>query len=75
MGLFYIDNFYGKIIWRKYDGFIQSRSYSEYAWSEGRRSEVFPTTQEPERFKKLKDVILDTGKEKVDLESKECKIF
>ena len=23
---------------------------------------VFPTTQEPERFKKLKDVILDTGK-------------
>ena len=26
---------------------------------------VFPTTQEPERFKKLKDVILDTGKEKI----------
>ena len=36
---------------------------------------VFPTTQEPERFKKLKDVILDTGKEKVDLEVKSVRFF
>lgn len=36
---------------------------------------VFPTTQEPERFKKLKDVILDTGKEKIDLEVKSVRFF
>ena len=36
---------------------------------------VFPTTQEPERFKKLKDVILDTGKEKIDLEVKAVRFF
>ena len=36
---------------------------------------VFPTTQEPERFKKLKDVILDTGKEKIDLEVKGVRFF
>ena len=28
---------------------------------------VFPTTDDPARFKKLKKVILDTGKEKLDL--------
>ena len=36
---------------------------------------VFPTTQEPERFKKLKDVILDTGKEKKDLEVKSVRFL
>ena len=36
---------------------------------------VFPTTQEPVRFKKLKDVILDTGKEKIDLEVKSVRFF
>lgn len=29
---------------------------------------VFPTTDDPARFKKLKNVILDTGKEKLELE-------
>ena len=29
---------------------------------------VFPTTDDPVRFKKLKKIILDTGKEKLDLE-------
>lgn len=29
---------------------------------------VFPTTDDPARFKKLKNVVLDTGKELVDLE-------
>ncbi len=28
---------------------------------------VFPTTDDPERFKMLKEVILDTGKEKLNL--------
>ena len=29
---------------------------------------VFPTTDDPARFKKLKNVLLDTGKEKLSLE-------
>lgn len=36
---------------------------------------VFPTTSEPERFKKLKDVILDTGKEKLNLKVTGVKFF
>ena len=34
---------------------------------------VFPTTDDPVRFKKLKKVILDTGKEKLDLEVEHVK--
>ena len=30
---------------------------------------VFPTTDDPQRFKSLKNVILDTGKEQIPLES------
>ena len=29
---------------------------------------VFPTTDDPARFKKLKKVLLDTGKERLELE-------
>ena len=42
---------------------------------------VFPTTDDPVRFKKLKKVILDTGKEKLDRErdasirNPECEVF
>ncbi len=36
---------------------------------------VFPTTDDPARFKKLKNVILDTGKEKIDLEVAGVKFF
>ena len=36
---------------------------------------VFPTTDDPVRFKKLKKVILDTGKEKLDLEVEHVKFF
>ncbi|MBO5069082.1 MAG: ribosome maturation factor RimM [Roseburia sp.] len=36
---------------------------------------VFPTTDDPARFKKLKQVILDTGKEKIDLEISGVKFF
>ncbi len=36
---------------------------------------VFPTTQSPERFKDLKDVILDTGSEKKPLEVKSVRFF
>ncbi len=36
---------------------------------------VFPTTDDPARFKKLKKVILDTGKEKLDLEVAGVKFF
>ena len=36
---------------------------------------VFPTTDDPKRFKKLKQVILDTGKEKRDLEVESVKFF
>lgn len=36
---------------------------------------VFPTTDDVNRFKKLKEVILDTGKEKLDLHVVQCKFF
>lgn len=36
---------------------------------------VFPTTDDVARFKKLKNVILDTGKEKIDLEIAGVKFF
>lgn len=36
---------------------------------------VFPTTDDVNRFKKLKKVILDAGKEKIDLEIESVKFF
>lgn len=36
---------------------------------------VFPTTDDPQRFKKLKEVMLDTGKELIKLEIEQVKFF
>ena len=36
---------------------------------------VFPTTDDVNRFKKLKEVILDTGREKITLEIEGVKFF
>ncbi|MCM1191159.1 MAG: ribosome maturation factor RimM [Butyrivibrio sp.] len=36
---------------------------------------VFPTTDDPKRFKRLKEVLLDTGKERLDLEIEGVKFF
>lgn len=36
---------------------------------------VFPTTDDPRRFKRLKEVILDTGKERLTLEVEGAKFF
>lgn len=36
---------------------------------------VFPTTEDPSRFKKLKEVLLDTGKEKMPLEISSVRFF
>ena len=36
---------------------------------------VFPTTDDPKRFRQLKDVILDTGKEKITLDIEGVKFF
>lgn len=36
---------------------------------------VFPTTDDVRRFKRLKEVLLDTGKEKLILEVEGCKFF
>ena len=36
---------------------------------------VFPTTDDPQRFKKLKQVILDDGKQQIDLEISSVKFF
>lgn len=36
---------------------------------------VFPTTDEPERFKKLKSVILDTKREKINLDIQSARFF
>jgi len=36
---------------------------------------VFPTTDDPKRFKRLKDVILDTGKEQIPMEIESVKFF
>ena len=36
---------------------------------------VFPTTDDPARFKKLKKVILDTGKRQIDMEIQSVRFF
>jgi 16S rRNA processing protein RimM len=36
---------------------------------------VFPTTDDPKRFKKLKNVILDTGSNKIDMEVENARFF
>ena len=36
---------------------------------------VFPTTDDPARFKSLKNVILDTGRDRVELEIEQVKFF
>lgn len=36
---------------------------------------VFPTTDDPNRFKKLKEIILDTGKEQITLKIEGVKFF
>ena len=36
---------------------------------------VFPTTDDVNRFKQLKEVLLDTGKEKIELKVESCKFF
>ena len=36
---------------------------------------VFPTTDDPQRLKKLKKEILDTGKEQLDLDGQSVKFF
>ena len=36
---------------------------------------VFPTTDDAKRFKKLKHVLLDTGREQLPLEVGRCQIF
>lgn len=36
---------------------------------------VFPTTDDPKRFKRLKEVILDTGKEQIPMEIEGVKFF
>ena len=47
------------------------------ATTHGVRGEVkvFPTTDDPQRFKKLKNVILDDGKQQLDLEITSVKFF
>lgn len=36
---------------------------------------VFPTTEDPQRFKGMKEILLDTGKEKLELEVASVKFF
>lgn len=36
---------------------------------------VFPTTDDPRRFKRLKEVLLDTGKERLSMEIERVKFF
>lgn len=36
---------------------------------------VFPTTDDPARYKNLKEVLLDTGKERIELEIQSVKFF
>ena len=36
---------------------------------------VYPTTDDPRRFKRLKEVLLDTGKERLPLEIEGVKFF
>ncbi len=41
----------------------------------GGEVKVFPTTDDPRRFKKLKEVILDTGKERKNLEVEHARLM
>lgn len=41
----------------------------------GGEVKVYPTTDDPKRFRRLKDIILDTGKERKNLEIKSVKFF
>ncbi len=41
----------------------------------GGEVKVFPTTDDPKRFKRLKEVLLDTGKKKLPLEIEGVKFF
>lgn len=36
---------------------------------------VYPTTDDPRRFRRLKEVVLDTGREKLNLEIEGVKFF
>lgn len=36
---------------------------------------VYPTTDDPRRFRRLKEVVLDTGREKLNLEIEDVKFF
>ena len=36
---------------------------------------VYPTTDDPRRFRRLKEVVLDTGREKINLEIEGVKFF
>lgn len=36
---------------------------------------VYPTTEDPKRFKKLKEVVIDTGKEQIDAQIESVKFF
>ena len=40
-----------------------------------REVKVYPTTDDPRRFRRLKEVVLDTGKEKMNLEIEGVKFF
>ena len=54
-----------------------ARQVGVIANTHGVRGEVkvYPTTDDPARFKKLKKVLLDTGKEKLELEVAQVKFF
>ncbi len=39
------------------------------------RGKVFPTTDDPSRFKSLKNVFLDTGRDRVELEIEQVKFL
>ena len=41
----------------------------------GGEVKVYPTTDDPKRFRRLKDIILDTGKERKSLEIQSVKFF
>ena len=41
----------------------------------GGEVKVYPTTDDPRRFRRLKEVVLDTGKEKMNLEIEGVKFF
>ena len=58
----------------RYDDLLQVGAITQ---THGLRGEVkvFPTTDDVKRFKKLKEVILDTGKEKMALEIENVRFF